>query len=239
MVFGPNWSRALCLGCARLSTLGHDVLPEWILAMIALESAGTWDPKVLQGRARLVPASGPKDMRPEVAGTGGPGRPLLRLSHGSGAKGLFQVMPTRQERKVLPDLLTLYAEEDPLAQLAHKIRALADWSIRHRVGGYKSRAALYCANLAPARLVGGAYDDDTILYSADPADAPLNDRPNGARTFWPAGYRMNAAPFDLDPADPKGKLRMRHLDRGLDKAVAASRARYDAEVAAAYVANIR
>lgn len=231
--FGYTFSRALVLGCARLSALGHDVRPEWILDIIALESAGTWDPLVLQGKARLVPASGPKDKRPEVEGTAG-----LRLTHGTGARGLFQVMPLRQPRKDMPVLLRLYGQTDPVQQLADKVRVLADSCIRHRFGAYSSREALYCANLAPARLIGGEYDDDTILYSADPYDEPLNMRPNGARTYWPLGYQMNARPFGLDPADPKGKLRMRDLARGLDAAAAASRARINAELEAAFVANL-
>jgi len=224
--FGPAWSRALCLGAARLSALGSPVLPEWVCAMICLESAGTWDPEILQGHAKLVPPTGSDDHRDEVAGRFG-----LRLSHGTGARGLLQHMPARSRRVGQPDLISLYAPSDPITQLTDGI---SSW-VTQAVGGrwtYRSLEALYCANLAPARLVGGTYDDETVLYSQHPDDA-------GTACYWPAGYRSNATPFGLDPRDPAGRLRMRHLSVGLDAAVKACRARYDAEVASAYAANVR
>lgn len=236
MTFGDGWSRALCLGCSRLSALGHPVAPEWVLAIIALESAGTWDPEVLQGRARLVPASGPNDKRAEVFGHNG-----QRLSHGTGARGLMQHMPARLKRdRGKPDLLTLYAPSDPVVQLTDGIRSWCDQATRHKFGGFRSREALYCANLAPARLIGGEADDETILYSANPEDAPWNERGGRfVKTFWPEAYRANAKPFGLDPMDPRGALRMKHLAHGLDAAVRQCRARYDAELSAVYVVNAR
>jgi hypothetical protein len=235
--FGPSWTRVLVDGCRELSRPDFPVPPEWILAKLALESG--FDPAVLQGRARVVEPTGPNDPRPEIAGSNG-----KRLSHGSGARGLCQMMPTsRVDRGSRPDLLTLYAVTDPVQQLRD---GFALW--RRFVGkGLRHRSALYCANLAPARLAIPSYDDDTILYSANIDDEPINDLRGGyTQTFWPRAYRDNAAPFGLDPkADGtavdertkkhrgEGRLRMKHLAHGLDVAVRACRARYDAELDAA------
>ena len=108
--------------------------------------------------------------------------------------------------------------------------------MNHNFGGYKSRSALYCANLAPARLINGAYDDDTILYSANIED---KDLPNA--TYWPRAFKDNAPAFDveIDPEkNPDQRLRLYHLETGLNKAVIATQKRFDAELEAAYVANI-
>lgn len=222
--FGTAFSRALVDGGVALSALGSPVPPEWILAVIALESG--FRPDRLQGDARLVPASGHDDKRPEVAGTGG-----LRLSHGTGARGLLQHMPRRVKRAGLPDLLHLAPRKPPHVQVADGV---AFWVGQARAfdvrGGFTSREALYCANLAPARLQGGRYDAETTLYSRAEAD-------RGKPCYWPAGYVQNARPFGLDPHDVEGQLRMRHLAAGLDAAVKACHARYDAEVTAAYAVN--
>lgn len=222
-VFGLSWTRALIAGAERISTPAWPADEEWILVMIALEAAGTWSTDVLQGRANIVPASGPTDMRAEVAGMRG-----MRLSGGNGARGLCQRMARREKRPGLPDLVHLYAERDPVKQLTDGV---GFW-LRYKGGGFRCREALYCANLAPARLLGD-YDDETILYSANPEDEPLNSM--GAaftKTFWPRAYRDNAHAFGLDPADPLGRLRMKHLSVGLDAARYQSRARIDAELAA-------
>lgn len=229
VIFGRAFTCGLVEGARRLSAIGALVDPAWILAKIALESAGTWSVDVLQGRAKLVTPNGPNDMRPEVAGSGG-----LRLSHGNGARGLFQRMPPRRlERAGKADLLYLYTEPDPVRQLADAVLGWSEFARKHRTGGFKSRAALYCANLAPARLIGGGYDGETILYSANEADRELP-----LRTYWPEAYRQNAAPFGLDPratgkpGEQEGRLRMKHLDYGLDAAVRATTRRYTAELEA-------
>lgn len=222
-LFGPAWSKRLCLGSAKLSSLGHPVTIESILTVIWFESAGTFDPNVLQGRAKLVKSTGPKDKRSEVAGHFG-----LRLSHGSGARGLFQVMPVRAKRTGQVDLITLYSIDDPIEQLNEGIERFYNASIGNKFGGYKTREALYCANLAPARLVNGNYNDDTILYTRDV-------KYKGQKCYYPPGYIMNAEPFGLDPDDPEGALRMKHLSIPLDQVYKSDR--YNAEVEAAYIIN--
>jgi hypothetical protein len=245
--FGTKFSKALCDGCARLSSLGSPVSPEWILDIAILESAGTWDPNVLQGKAKLVPAYTQKqmednfiklhgsipegiiigpDMRPEIQGTNG-----LRLSHGTGATGLFQEMPITIKRPNLPILYILYKSKDPVVQLNDAIERFYTKAIAHKFGPYKSREALYCCNLAPARLIGGTYTDETILYSKNPAD-------KNEIYYYPKAYELNSAPFGLDPKDPFGQLKMKHLAWGLDSARKSSIDRFNAELAAAYVINV-
>ncbi len=137
--------------------------------------------------------------------------PLAR--NASGARGLFQKMPANGVE---------YAVTDPIQQMRD---AFAFWRAMcgsFHVGEITSREALYCLNLAPARLKGGRYDTETALYEA-PSKA----------------YRQNAAPFGLDPNDPVGVIRMRHLAVGLDRYVAKCRPRYDAELDAAEDASAR
>lgn len=168
--FGDAWSLALCIGCASLN-----VPPEWVLAVLALESG--FDP-------------------------------LARNS--SGARGLWQRMPIDGKP---------YDVADPVKQIED---AFGFW--RAMVRGFRaplrSREAVYCLNLAPARLRDGQYDDETVLYGA----------PSMA-------YKQNAKAFGLDPEDPVGRIRMRNLAHGIDAAIARHRARYDAELAAAYAVN--
>lgn len=175
------------------------------------------------------------------------------------ARGLWQAMPTRARAwsggavpagHIVRDgaLWRLYPCPAPEVQL---VEAFAFWRGQRGVG-FRTREALYCCNLAPARLRQPCYGDDTIVYSADPDDEPLNSRGVGwERTYWPRAYEQNAGPFGLDPKDPRGKLRMRDLAVGLDTYVRRCQARYDAELAAAlafeetaraardYVANVQ
>lgn len=124
----------------------------------------------------------------------------------SGARGLWQRMPVAG----MP-----YAETDPVRQLRDAFAFWRAMVVAFDVGRLSSREALYCLNLAPARLRGGCYDDDTALYAA----------PSRA-------YEQNAAAFGLDPRDTRGVIRMRHLAHGLDAAIARCRGRYDAELEA-------
>lgn len=237
-IFGPAFTRALVAATERLSLPPAPVDAEWILVKAGLEGAGKWDPFILNENATLVPPSGPSDMRAEVAGTDG-----LRLSRGTGARGLFQAMPRRKKRgEGVPDLVTLYPHTDPVKQLEDGV---ALWIRFRGDAGFRNRASLYMANLAPARLLQPDYDGETILYSANIEDMPLNKRGNGwSKTYWPAGYASNAAPFGLDrKADGKavdekgrwrgeGRLRLKHLEVGLTAAHQQSRARIAAELAA-------
>jgi len=137
--------------------------------------------------------------------------PLARSA--AGARGLWQRMPSKSGVE--------YPTTDPVEQLRDAFKFWRLMTFQFRVPAITSRAALYCLNFAPARLQGGAYDDATELYAAPSA-----------------AYRMNAAPFGLDPKDPNGVLRMKHLAHGLDTAVRRCRARYDAELEAAAVASV-
>jgi hypothetical protein len=125
----------------------------------------------------------------------------------AGAFGLCQRMP----RDGVP-----YAQTDPVRQLRDGIGFWRDMIDTMRTGVILSREAFYCLNLAPARLRHGDYDDDTVIYAA-PGDA----------------YRMNAAPFGCDPRAPQGRILMRDLAHGLDRAIVNCRGRYDAELALA------
>lgn len=212
--FGPAWSRALVEGCTLIR-----VPPEWVLAVLLYESG--LDPERLHANASLVPATGPDDMRPEVAGSGG-----LRLSKGSGARGLFQKMPTVERRDGLPPLMRLYAERDPVRQLRDAFQFWNAMIYTFRAGVPKSRAAFYCVNLAPARLKDGAYTDETVLYGIK-KDASGNIVKSSA--YW-----MNRG---LD-VDGDGAIQMRELEPILVKAVEQNRTRFDAELAAAYVSNL-
>jgi hypothetical protein len=228
VTFGPEFSRELCVASLRLG-----VRIEWICAKINLETGETWNPHILQAGGQIVDPAGPNDPRPELFGYNG-----KRLSRGNGARGLFQMMPiVRKRPRPLPDILTLYPVTDPVTQLQDHVTRALGWLAVFRTE-FKSREAYYCMNLAPARLVGGTYDDDTIIYSANPDDRPLNDTPSGASTYWPQGYRQNAAAFGKDKNDPRGRIRMRDLAVGLDASLARSRKRYDAELEGAYRANV-
>lgn len=142
----------------------------------------------------------------------------------SGARGLGQRMPANGVE---------YAVTDPVRQLNDAFTFWRAMRATLKVGEFRSREALYCLNLAPARLLGGQYDDETILYSANADDERLNQfHGRFERTYWPIAYQQNAAAFGLDPHDTLGRLRMRDLARGLDAAVARNRSRYDAELAA-------
>jgi hypothetical protein len=143
----------------------------------------------------------------------------------SGARGLWQCMPVNGRP---------YLVSDPAQQMRDAVAFWSRFSIKFETGTFRSREAFYCLNLAPARLIGGEYHDDTIVYSTNMQDRILN--PRGARfaqTFWPEAYRQNARAFGLDPLDAHGRIRMRDLAVGLDAGIRRCRARYDAELAAA------
>lgn len=137
--------------------------------------------------------------------------PLARSA--AGARGLWQKMPSKSGVE--------YPTTDPVEQVKDAFKFWRLMLFQFRVPSITSREALYCLNFAPARLQGGAYDASTVLYAAPSA-----------------AYRMNAAPFGLDPQAATGAIRMRDLAHGLDTAVRRCRARYDAELAAAYVENV-
>lgn len=227
-VFGPAFSRALVEGCALLG-----VPPEWTLAKIALESG--FNPNASNGSG----ARGLWQKMPEQVW--GNGKPLTVPVGSSPPPGCILRAVKGVSGKILHmTVWRLYSCPAPEVQIRDAFRSWRSSQVNTQIGPFKTREALYCLNLAPARLAGGEYDDETIIYSADPADAPLNRL--GGRftlTFWPTAYRENAAPFGLNPSDSKGKIRMHQLAYGLDKYVAINRARYDAELAAAYVANVR
>lgn len=208
--FGPEWSRALCLGCASL-----DVPPDWVLAVLALE--GGFNPLArnasgARGMWQRMPDPVYSNGKPLVLGNGEPAPPGCIVRS---VKDKITGVVTGQS------VHRLYAPTDPVQQ----INDFFAWT-RSRLhvvnsGKLKSRSALYCCNLAPERLRDGRYTDETILYSA-PSEA----------------YKQNAAPFGLDAKDPHGALRMKHLAYGLDAAVARHRTRYNAELAAAHIANV-
>lgn len=130
----------------------------------------------------------------------------------SGARGLWQRMPEAGKP---------YLVVDPVEQIRDAFAFWRSMATMMRTGPLTSREAFYCLNLAPARLLNGAYDDETVLYAA----------PSRA-------YQQNAAAFGLDPHDPACALRIRHLALGLSAAVHRHQARYDAELEAAMAANV-
>lgn len=207
--FGPAFTAALLVGCEQLSAPGWPVPPEWTLAKLALESGFNPLAENKGSRARGLWQCMPREVRRvDRFGDWGPlGSLDFTRTNGDGSTSVM--------RK--------YACPAPDVQLAE---AFTFWR-QFRVDGFRSREALYCANISPARL-RRPYDDDTIIYSANPEDAHLPDA-----TFWPRAYHDNAAPFGLDPNDPLGRIRMRDLAVGLDKYVRENQTRYDAELAAA------
>lgn len=204
-----------------LSMPGYPVPPAWTLKKIALESG--FDERACNRTTR--------------------------------ARGLWQCMPLEVHRYPVGVALPkppaghfLRANDDGTTSLMREYpcppphlqlrEAFAFW-LKSRGTGFRSAEALYCANLAPARLKG-PYDDDTIVYSTNPDDEPLNRKSiQYSKTYWPAAYRDNAAAFGLNPKDPRGRIRMRDLAVGLDAAVKRHQDRYDAELTAAMVANVR
>lgn len=162
VVFGEAFTRRLVEGAKALR-----VPPEWILAVLALESG--FNPQ----------ASNP-----------------------SGARGLWQRMPSRG----VP-----YSCPAPEVQIADAVLFWRQMMIAMRVPAFTSREAFYCCNLAPARLYGGHYGPDTVLYAGDVA------------------YRENAG---LD-VNHDGAITLSELAPCLDRAVDRCRARFEAELAAA------
>jgi hypothetical protein len=163
-VFGAEFSRRLMAGCKALG-----VPPEWVLAVLALESG----------------------FNPNAANP-------------SGARGLWQRMPDRTTG-------ALYSRPPPPQQIADAFLFWSQMQRAFRVPRFTSRAAFYCCNLAPARLSGGHYGPDTVLYQGDTA------------------YRQNAS---LD-VDHDGRITLGELEPCLDRAVRGHQARYDAELASA------
>lgn len=213
--FGPAFSRALCVGCASLSTPAYPVPPEWTLAKLALESGFNPFAEHPRSHARGLWQCMPREIR-------------RCPSLGAAMQGLGPLDFTRANRDGSTSVMRKYGCPAPEVQI---VEAFAFWR-SFRGDGFRCREALYCANIAPARLLR-PYDDETIIYSADPADAHLPDS-----TYYPAAYEQNAGAFGLDPHDPRGKILMKDLAVGLDHYVRANQARYDAELEAAYVANV-
>lgn len=225
--FGADFSRAFCLGCASIGTR-----LEWPFAVLCLEGDG---------------------MNPYAA-------------NASGARGMWQRMPTQVVIDGVPRTLPpgvpppagciarpvkgpdgavihqtvwrLYSPTDPVRQINDYFAYTRAMIAELRAGKLTSRSALYCLNLAPARVYGGTYTDETIVYSTNVEDEPLNARGHAfAKTYWPDAYQANARAFGLDPKNPHGRILMSDLATGLDAAVARHQAKYDAELTAAYVAN--
>lgn len=126
----------------------------------------------------------------------------------AGARGLWQKMPVAGKE---------YDQADPVRQIKDAFGFWCAMQTAFKVGKLTTREAFYALNLAPARLKNGSYDNDTVLYAA-PAIA----------------YRMNAAPFGLDPNDPVGTLKIQDLASGLDAAVKRCEERFYAELEAAW-----
>lgn len=207
--FGREWSRALCEGCATL-----DVPPEWVLAVFALESGFNPFARNASGARGLwqrMPDRVFANGRPLVLPVGAATPPGNILRPHKGASGVVVGL----------SVWRLYAPVEPLKQLTDYFAWTRTRLSTVHAGKLRSRAALYCCNLAPERLRDGRYTDETPLYSAPSQE-----------------YQQNAAHFGLKASDPKGVLRLRHLEYGLDAGVARHRDRYNAELAAAYVANL-
>lgn len=179
MVFGAGWTAALLGECASIRGPGGGAIPhKWPLTVFGLETGGLFSTTLLQANAKIVPAypadaDGFPDQRSEVAGTGG-----MRLTHGTGARGLWQKMPRRlkrsdpapddaQRRKPIPDLLYLYEVTDPVKQMREGFAFWRAMMKTFSVPSITSVEAFYCLNFAPARLKGGAYHDETIIYAKD------------------------------------------------------------------------
>lgn len=211
--FGPDFSGALCLGA---SSLGVPV--EWPLAALCLEGDGmnpyAANASGARGMWQRMPDQLYQGGRPWTLAVDAPAPPGCVLRNVRDAAGVV----------VGHTVWRLYLVTDPVQQLNDYFAWTRDRLHDGKVGRLKSREALYCCNLAPARLAGGAYDDETVLYSM---------RREDGNAYFPAGYQQNAAPFGLDAKDPAGRLQMKHLAHGLDAAVARHRAKFDAELAAA------
>lgn len=134
----------------------------WILDVLALESG--LDPLVLQRNAKLVPATGDDDYRPEVDGTG------LRLERGTGARGLWQKMPTVLEcwpadhpAKGAWKRIRLYAPSDPAVQLRDALNFwIAQKATFWGTAELPTREHFYCLNLYPAKVAA----PDGVLFRA-------------------------------------------------------------------------
>lgn len=135
--------------------------PVWVFDVLALESG--LDPLRMQANATIIKPTSQADRRPMIKG-----REPNVLSAGTGARGLWQKMPTVIERwpvKLLkadgtpdpaagmPKLIALYAPSDPVQQLKD---AFAFWAQQKKdfwgPDNLPSREHFYCLNLAPARV---------------------------------------------------------------------------------------
>jgi hypothetical protein len=224
-VFGTRFSVALCEGCAMLSSLGTPVPPEWVLGALALESG--FNPRA----ANASGARGLWQKMPEPVVQ--KGKPVVLAVDAKPPPGclLRDIRDPMTKQVTGKSLWQLYACPAPEVQIAEACRFWWQFARAQKMpSGFTSREALYCCNLAPARLRGGRYTGETVLYSA-------NEEDKGLDVYWPAAYLQNCEAFGLAKAAGELRLRMRHLATGLDRAIARHRARYDAEVAAAYVAN--
>jgi hypothetical protein len=126
----------------------------------------------------------------------------------SGARGLWQKMP---EKKVLYDV-----GKSPAVQLGDAIHFWQFMQKTFQAGPFKSRAAFYCLNLAPARLKGGTYTGETVLYAGDIA------------------YKQNRW-LDINK---DGKITIDELEPCLARAVVAHQTKFDAELETALAENL-
>lgn len=225
-VFGSRFSVALVEGCGLLSSLGTPVPVRWVLRCIALESGFN------QKAANASGARGLWQRMPEQQFA--QGRPVVLPLDAKAPQGfiLRDVRDPMTKQVTGRSLWKLYSCPAPEVQIAEACRFW--WRMARDLkveGGFRTCEALYCANLAPARLRGGRYNDETVLYSANDADKGLD-------SYYPAGFLQNHAAFGL-PEDGERRLRMKHLTFGLDSAERRLRARVDAEETAANVANLQ
>ncbi len=138
--FGPEFTKALLVGCSDLK-----VPPEWVLAVLALESGfklTAANPSGARGLWQKMP-----DM---VSQTWPQGKAL--------PPGHFQ--------KANGSVWRYYDVSKPAhVQLEDAFRFWRNMQRTFSMGAWPSRAAFYCTNLYPATLRGGKYNDDTVLFA--------------------------------------------------------------------------
>lgn len=219
LVFGPEFSRAMCIGCR---SIGAEI--EWVCATLCLEGGGmnpnAANPSGARGMWQRMPEQLFAQGRPLVLPIGAPAPPGCILRDAKDPKDRTLIVGRSVWR--------LYGTKDPVQQLQDYFAWTRDRLASLNAGPLKHRSALYCINLAPERLRDGKYGDETVLYSM---------RVEDGRACYPDAYKQNAASFGLIPTDALGRLQMKHLAVGLDAAVRRHQAKYDAEVTAAYAAN--
>lgn len=142
-----------------------------------------------------------------------------RARNPSGACGLTQLMPQNLPAAGYSRGTDAFQTEPADVQMRAGARFWRVMTDAFKVPAFTSRAAFYCLNLAPARLMHGDYSGETVLY---------------ARGKHGSAYSMNRV---LD-VEGRGDIRIKDLEASLDRAVRAVKTRYDAELEACAVANV-